>query len=61
MLYEVITLTVQADATKETEALILIAASYTDESEFTLTDYLSNDLTTTNSDRKLKDDLYMIV
>jgi len=52
-------LTVQADATKETEALILIAASYTDESEFTLTDYLSNDLTTTNSDRKLKDDLYM--
>lgn len=53
-------LTIQVDETMEMDAVFkLTSSTLGEDKEFTLNMLLSNDLSTTNSDRKLKVDLYM--
>ncbi len=52
-------LTVEVDENSEIQARILITGTYGDEELFSIDALLNNDLTTTNSDRRLKNDLYI--
>ena len=52
-------LTVEIDEDAEVQARILIAGTYGEDDRFSIDDLMNNSLETTNSDRRLKNDLFV--